>query len=58
MTFMTDTRPAADIIGPFSAWPRETQPKPARRKYTRAAIYATLVSGTGVFFHCVVPMIA
>lgn len=44
--------PNADIIGPFSKWPRK--PRGMREK----AIVAGSVGTLAVFAHCVVPLIS
>ena len=44
---------AADVIGPYSDWPRR---KPHRFK--RPAAYAASIGLLGVILHCVVPLIA
>lgn len=60
MTHITDTLSipsfrTADVIGPFSPWPRK------RRRFgtrVRAIIYAGAAAGAGVLAHCVVPLVA
>jgi len=44
---------AADVIGPYSAWPQRKSPR-----FMRPAVYAGSVGLLGVFFHCVAPLIA
>lgn len=39
------------VIGPFSHWPRRTQP------LARVALFAGGVAGIGVFLHCVTPLL-
>ncbi|MGI9395560.1 MAG: hypothetical protein ACR2OY_13000 [Boseongicola sp.] len=43
---------AANVIGPFSEWPRR-----GTNRATRAAVYAGSVSLIGVFLHCAAPLI-
>lgn len=52
MTTTTANRPATDIIGPFSTWPRKGS---ARKKHV-AALTGIAASGA-VFAHCVLPVI-
>jgi len=50
---MTPLPQTADIIGPFSPWPR----RPARRRTrTRLALGAG-VAAAAVFAHCVAPLL-
>jgi len=52
MTTANITLPKADVIGPYSEWPR-------KRRTSRARLIASVggVAGAAVFVHCVVPLI-
>ena len=51
---LTFNTPIPNVIGPYSEWPRKT---PTSR-IKRPEILAASAAMAGVFFHCVVPMIA
>ncbi len=44
---------AIDIIGPYSDWPKRKF-----RHFKRPVVYSGGIGLLGVFFHCVVPLIA
>ncbi|SFC09050.1 hypothetical protein [Tropicimonas isoalkanivorans] len=44
----------ADVIGPYSLWPRTR----AARDWKKPATIAASVSAAGVFVHCVAPILA
>lgn len=53
MTYIaTLKRPAPEIVGPYSPWPRNI--KPRRR---RAYVYAAGVAAVAIFAHCGVPLL-
>ena len=50
---LLNTAPTADIIGPYSTWPRKRT-----FRWKRPVALTGVVSAAGIFAHCIVPMIA
>ncbi len=48
--------PTADVVGPFSKWPRTERPSKTRKAHVAAAFAGA--AGVAVFVHCAAPMIA
>ena len=54
MTYFSETHPSkSEVFGAYSPWPRRT-PKPRRQM----AWVVSSVAVVGVFFHCVLPVVA
>ncbi len=48
--------PTADVVGPYSKWPRNGWPSKTRKARVAAAFAGA--AGVAVFVHCAAPMIA
>ena len=55
-TTATPTYQPKNVMGPYSAWPRQPrQPRQPRRSFVASGV---IVAAIGIFLHCGLPLIA